>query len=266
MTLSLAARNLCAAAGALGAVFRYDERVTAILRTQDRVVGVRLGSGAIVSAAVVVNAAGPSSDLLNVLAGVTADMSVRGRPLRTETHEVPAPDGFALGRGATFVTDLDLGVAFRPHGMGRLHISSLEPACDPLEWIEDPWDFDPGATDAVYTRQTLRVGRRIPNLRIPNRPAGIGALYDVTPDWTPIFDRTCLDGFYLACGTSGNAFKIAPMAGRALVAIISATEGGCDHDANPVQLHATHLDVDIDLGSFSRLRCVDATSPKNVIA
>ncbi|HVC99098.1 MAG TPA: FAD-dependent oxidoreductase [Pirellulales bacterium] len=262
----LAARNLCAAAVALGAIIRYEERVTTILQKQDRVAGVRLASGANLLAPVVVNAAGPASDLLNVLAGVTADMSVRGRPLRTETHELPAPDGFALGDGGTFVTDLDLGVAFRPQGNGRLHVSSIEPACDPVEWVDDPWNFDTAATDAAYTRQTRRVGRRIPSLRIPNRPVGVGALYDVTPDWTPIFDRSSLDGFYLACGTSGNAFKIAPMAGRAIAAIISATEAGYDHDSHPVQLHAAHSDIDIDLGSFSRLRCVDAASPRNVIA
>jgi sarcosine oxidase subunit beta len=262
----LAARNLCAAARALGAVILNGEHVATVLKQGNCATGVRLATGATILAPVVVNAAGPASDLLNRCAGVTHDMAVRGRPLRTETHEVPAPDGFALGHGGTFVTDLDLGIAFRPHGTERLHISSIEPACDPIEWVDDPWSFESSVSDAAYTRQTLRVARRIPSLRIPNRPCGVAALYDVTPDWTPIFDRSSLAGFYLACGTSGNAFKIAPMAGRALAAIISATEAGYDHDARPLQLHAAHLDADIDLGTFSRLRSVDPTSPKNVIA
>ena len=119
---------------------------------------------------------------------------------------------------------------------------------------------------SVLARQMLRVGRRIPTLRIPNRPSGSGALYDVTPDWTSIFDRSCLDGFYLACGTSGNAFKIAPFAGRALAAIIASSEAGYDHDAQPLQLPAVHLNAEIDLRTFSRLRTVNSTSPKNVIA
>ena len=29
-------------------------------------------------------------------------------------------------------------------------------------------------------------------------------MYDVSDDWIPIYDRTDLDGFYVAIGTSGN--------------------------------------------------------------
>jgi len=261
----LAAHNLCSAAAEHGARFLFRQQVTQIMARRNRVVGVRLASGAEVLAPVVVNAAGPASDQLNVLAGATKDMSVRSRPLRTETHEVPAPAGFEIGAAGTFVTDLDLGFAFRPHGSRRLHISSIEPECDPLDWVTDPWSFDPAATEQFYYRQTLRAARRMPSLRVPNRPVGIGALYDVTPDWTPIFDRSSLDGFYLACGTSGNAFKLAPMAGRALLAIITGTETGLNHDDEPTRLKATRVDGEIDLAKFSRLRPLDQTSPTNVI-
>ena len=250
----LAARNICDAAHHHGARFRFRETVTGVLQQSRRVTGVLLGSGETVAAPVVVNAAGPASDALNQLAGVTGDMSVRSRPLRTETHEIPAPEGFTTVANGTFVTDLDLGVAFRPHGRGMLHISTLEPACDELEWLEDPWRFNTAATQAAYVRQTLRVARRIPTLQIPHKPSGIGALYDVTPDWTPIFDRSELDGFYMACGTSGNAFKLAPMVGRALTAIIEASENGLDADAPPIQIKAAHLDETIDLAPFSRRR------------
>lgn len=262
----LATRNICAAARHYGAQFRFRATVTEVLRRQDRTAGVRLASGEIIAAPVVVNVAGPASDMFNQLAGVTEDMVVRSRPLRTETHEIPAPEGFTVGHGGTFVTDLDLGIAFRPHGHDRLHISTIEPECDELEWVDDPWHFNTSATPAAFERQTLRVARRMPELRVPSAPSGIGALYDVTPDWSPIFDRSNLDGFYLACGTSGNCFKLAPMAGRAMMAIIDASENGLDKDAPPIRIKAAHLDQEIDLAPFSRRRTCGQDAPRNVIA
>ena len=43
-------------------------------------------------------------------------------------------------------------------------------------------------------------------------------LYDVSRRLVPIYDRTGVDGFYVAIGTSGNQFKNAPVVGRFLAA------------------------------------------------
>ena len=51
------------------------------------------------------------------------------------------------------------------------------------------------------------------------KPVGLAALYDVTPDWAPIYDRTSLDGFYVAIGTSGNQFKNSPLVGTLMAAV-----------------------------------------------
>jgi sarcosine oxidase, subunit beta len=192
----LAARNIMSAAQHAGVTFLFGRLVRHVNTTRDQVAGVELDTGDTIHGPIVVNAGGPASDRLNQLAGVTGDMTVRGRPLRTETHEIPAPPGFRTGRGGVFVTDADLGVAFRPHGLDRLHISSLEPDCDPLEWAGDPWSYNSTPTQRACDRQTLRVARRLPALRIPPRPCGTGALYDVTPDWRPIFDCSALPGYY----------------------------------------------------------------------
>lgn len=261
---ALAAQNLLSAAERLGARFRRRRQVVDIVTSRARVSGVRLSDGELISAPVVVNAAGPWSDALNVLAGVTGDMAVRGRPLRTETHEIDCPAEFA-DLGGTFVTDLDLGSAFRPHGAARLHISSTEPECDPLEWVDNAEDYSRAPTEAVWTRQVLRVARRLPGLTVPNRPTGVGALYDVTEDWTPIIDKSRLPGFFMACGTSGNSFKLAPLIGRAMAAIIAATEQGRDHDTDPVALPYKHLPGQLDLALYSRLRALDAAHPRNVL-
>ncbi|MEO3830293.1 FAD-dependent oxidoreductase [Actinomadura sp. B10D3] len=261
----LAAHNLMAAARLHGARFLFRERVTAVTRKDDRVGGVVLASGRSIDAQVVVNVAGPASDPINRLAGVTGDMRVRSRPLRVETHTIPAPRDFAIDGGGVFVTDHDLGSAFRPQAGGLVHISSIEPECDPLEWVDDPESFGSEPSMAVYERQVYRVARRLPELAVPARPNGLGALYDVTPDWTSIFDRSLLPGFYLACGTSGNGFKLAPVAGHLMATLINACETGHDHDRDPVQVNCRATGNSIDLAAFSRLRTLDHDHPNNVL-
>ncbi|HEX8306341.1 MAG TPA: FAD-dependent oxidoreductase [Jatrophihabitans sp.] len=261
---ALAAQNLLSAAARLGARFRRRHKVVDIVTSRARVAGVRLSGGELISTPVVVNAAGPWSDALNVLAGVTGDMAVRGRVLRTETHEIDCPAEFADLRGA-FVTDLDLGSAFRPQGSARLHISSTEPECDPLEWMDGADGYSRIPTEEIWTRQVLRVARRLPGLAVPNRPSGVGALYDVTEDWTPIIDKSQLPGFFMACGTSGNSFKLAPLIGRAMRALVAAAEQGRDHDTDPVALPYRHLPGQLDLALYSRLRVPDAAHPRNVL-
>jgi sarcosine oxidase subunit beta len=261
---ALAAQNLLSAAARLGARFRRRHKVVDIVTSRGRVAGVRLSGGELISTPAVVNAAGPWSDALNVLAGVTGDMAVRGRVLRTETHEIDCPPEFAELRGA-FVTDLDLGSAFRPQGATRLHISSTEPECDPLEWLDSADGYSRVPTEEIWTRQVLRVARRLPGLAVPNRPSGVGALYDVTEDWTPIIDKSQLPGFFLACGTSGNSFKLAPLIGRAMRALLAAADAGRDHDTDPVALPYRHLPGQLDLAAYSRLRVLDPAHPRNVL-
>lgn len=261
----LAAHNLMVAAERQGATFAFRQRVTGIVRDETRVRGVALASGQTVAAPVVVNVGGPASAIINRLAGVTEDMRVHNRPLRVETHVVPAPPRFTLDDGGVFVTDPDLGSAFRPHAGGLVHVSSIEPECDPLDWIDDPESYDGQPTQEVYDRQVYRVARRLPELAVPPAPAGLGALYDVTEDWTPIFDRSSLDGFYMACGTSGNAFKLAPIAGRFLATIVAACEGGHDHDEHPVSLDCPATGHRINLGVFSRRRRLSDDHARNVL-
>ncbi len=261
----LAAHNIMVAAQAAGATFRFRSAVAEVLRDGDAVRGVVLDSGQRLLAPVVVNVAGPASDLLNVRAGVTGDMLVRSRPLRTETHVAAAPADFRLESGGVFVTDPDLGSAFRPQAGGLVHISGIEPECDPLDWVDDPNDFNPAPTLDSYQTQTYRVARRMPDLTLSGRPQGLAALYDVTPDWTAIYDRSSLAGYYMACGTSGNAFKNAPMAGRFVAALVAACESGHDHDREPVRVDLPRLARPVSLASFSRRRRVGTGAAKNVL-
>ncbi|MFH8983995.1 NAD(P)/FAD-dependent oxidoreductase [Streptomyces varsoviensis] len=278
----LAAANLAAAARRHGAAFLWNTRVTEVVRKGGRVRGVRLHDGTELSAPVVVNAAGPWSGRLNQLAGVGADFTVGLRPLRQEVHHVAAPPGYhgggrrdgaeaeagAEGRGGAgsetrvgpVIADMDLGTYLRPEGRDFLLVGGTEPECDPLEWLDDPDDARPAPTASRFRAQVTRAARRLPGLRVPGRPRGVAGVYDVSDDWAPIYDRTGLDGFYVAIGTSGNQFKNAPLVGRLMATLVHGVEGGHDHDSHPLTHTCEHTGRDIGLGAFSRRRRLSETT------
>ncbi|WP_405009392.1 NAD(P)/FAD-dependent oxidoreductase [Kitasatospora sp. NBC_01539] len=246
----LAAANLADAARRLGAEFRLRRTVTAIDRTGDRVRAVRLDDGSVIATPVVVNAAGPWSTRVNELAGVGGDFAVGLRPLRQEVHRVAAPPGW----NGIALADVDLGVYLRGDSGGGLLVGGTEPECDPLHWVDDPDAVDHRVTGAVFEAQVTRAARRLTGLSVPNRPSGVVGVYDVADDWTPVYDRTDLPGFFVAIGTSGNQFKNAPLVGAFLRALVDHAEDGKDHDTDPVHLRGPYTGAEIDLSAFSRLR------------
>ena len=253
------AHNLMAAARRHGATFRFRSEVTAILRGEERITGVRLSDGTELHADVVVNAAGPYSGRVNEMAGVLDDFSVTTRPMRAEVHHFTAPEGYARpdGTPGPFMADTDLGIYFRGEKGGGILNGGAEPACDELEWIEDPDLVDTGTTRAMYETQSYRLARRFPDLQIPNTPSGLANVYDVSSDWVPIYDKTGVPGFYVAIGTSGNQFKNGPVIGQIMAAIITHCEAGNDHDVDPAPLRLPRTGINVDLSEYSRLRTVD---------
>lgn len=262
----LAADNLAVAARLHGATTAYRARVVAVER-RGATWHLTLADGRRAESPVVVNAAGPWSGAFNEMAGIGAEFTVGVRPLRQEVHQVTRPAGYgtddAPGPG---VFDIDLGTYMRPGPQQAWVVGGTEPACDPFDWVEDPDTVDDHVTLARYESQVTRAARRLPELRVPNRPCGVVGVYDVADDWTPIYDRTDADGFYVAMGTSGNQFKNGPIAGCFLAAIIAAVEdGGVDHDRDPVTYVGEHTGLKIDLAAFSRIRPVNAASTRTVL-
>lgn len=260
----LAARNLQEAALRHGAEFRFGAKVVAIEREGGRVAAVRLADGATIEAPVLINAAGPHSAKVNALAGVLGEMGVRTRPLRQEVAHLPAPPGADLDRRPMVCADGDVGCYWRSEVGGTLLIGGLEPACDPLEWVDDPDDWNDALTEQ-WTAQVYRAALRMPGLPIPGQAQGYAALYDVADDWIPIYDRTSLDGYYMAVGTSGNQFKNAPLVGVLMAELILACEQGHDHDRAPLRHVGRYTGHEIDLGFFSRLRGVNRASSFSVL-
>ncbi|WP_406499540.1 FAD-binding oxidoreductase [Streptomyces sp. NBC_00846] len=271
----LAAQNLADAAARIGARFLFHRTVVGVLRREDRVAGIRLADGTAITAPVVVNAAGPWSGGFNRMAEVGAEFTVGVRPLRQEVHQVATPvrqgdttsssPGGAKTTLGLIVADVDLGTYLRPLG-GHLLIGSTLPACDPMEWLDDPDMCNPHPTAARFDAQVTRAARRFPLLRVPNRPTGIASVYDAADDWSPIYDRTDLAGFYVAMGTSGNQFKNAPLAGRFLAALVDRVEAGHDHDRDPLRYTGEHTGIVINLGAFSRKRSIaEGVAPRTVL-
>lgn len=264
----LAAQNLMAAATHAGASFRFNTTVTSIDQRDGRVAGVSCADGSVVQAPIVVNVAGPYSSIINQMAGVAEQMAMPTRALRREVFVVPAPDGVDFDdyeSVGVMSGDVDIGVYFRPERGNNVLIGSAEPDCDELEWIDDPDNYRRTMTEDEYQLLVLRTARRLPGLPVPQTKRGLVDLYDATADWTPIYDRSSLDGFYMACGSSGNQFKNAPVAGHCMAELIMAVEAGHDHDASPVVVTGTHTGNEIDMGTFTRNRVLTADSATSVL-
>ncbi len=260
----LAAQNVEHAARAGGAAFRYNARVTGIRRDEQRVCGVTLSNGDRIDAPVVVNVGGPHSFQLTEMAGQTTANRITTRALRHEVHVVPHPQSTTPQEPCYLTNDTDIGAYYRPEVGGKLLIGSVDPECDPKQWV-DPDNFDRRVTANQWKAQVYRVALRIPNLPIPLRPAGVVDLYDVSDDWIPVYDKSDLNGYYQAIGTSGNQFKTAPVAGAMMAELIERVEAGYDHDAAPLQYKLSHTGNMVDTGIFHRRRQVNPNSTFSVL-
>ncbi|MDH3668090.1 MAG: FAD-binding oxidoreductase [Paracoccaceae bacterium] len=262
---ALSAQNLIHAAGAKGAGVMLGATVTGILSEGGRrVKGVALADGAQVHAPVVVNVGGPASSKINGMAGVTGDMTISTRALRQEVVHVPAPEGFDFERDGMVVSDSDIACYCRPEHGNNILIGSEDPPCDPHQWVENDTDYDRDFTDQ-WKLQAMRYGQRVPSLGIPSAMRGVVDLYDASDDWIPIYDKSALPGFYMACGTSGNQYKNAPIAGKMMAALIEYCEGGADHDTEPLQFRLPYIDRVIDVGFYSRKREINEESSFSVL-
>ena len=269
---NLAVLNLQMAAEATGnCTFLFGNSVTKIIRnTQDSgVEGLALSNGTCVSSPIVVNVGGPHSSHITDMAfsGGAArlnDMTMTTRALRQEVAYVKAPEGmfgasdWSDQDGVTLpmMADTDTGIYFRPEVGGKILMGTTEPECDhPLEYVSDPDDINPSLTDN-HTNYMWRLALRIPNVELPrsSETQGIVACYDVTEDWTPIYDKSKLRGYYMAIGTSGNQFKNAGVAGALMAELIERTESDHWDSDDGWKFPLKHTLNSVNASIFSRKR------------
>ncbi len=259
----LSTHNLQRAAEARGAGFLFNRQVVEVIKQGGKTTGIVLNDGEEVHAPVVINVAGPASAKLNTMAGALEDMTISTRPLRQEVVHVPSPAGFDFEHDGMVVSDSDIACYSRPEHGNHILVGSEDPECDEREWVDDE-EYNRDFTDQ-WSTQARRYGQRVPDLGIPGKARGVVDLYDVSDDWIPIYDQSCVPGYYMAIGTSGNQFKNAPIAGMMMAALVEHCEAGNDHDATPLQFHLPYIDRDIDVGFYSRKREINRESSFSVL-
>jgi sarcosine oxidase subunit beta len=260
----LATRNLQESAEAEGAKFVLGRKVTAILRDAHKVLGLTLDDEENVEVDIVVNVTGSHSFIINRMAGVDLGMNVSTRPLREEVHSVPAPPGVDIQDLGSPTSDNDSGIYFRPEA-GNTIIVGGGASREDMDWIENPDEFNKNITENLWKTQVYRLAKRLPGLQVPNETRGVVDLYDVTKDWIPIYDRSDLNGFYMAVGTSGNQFKNAAAAGFLMATLVDKRENGHDHDNKPIIVKGRYTGLELDTGFYSRLRAVNTESSLSVL-
>ena len=259
----LSAHNLRFATEASGGKFKFNSEIIDIIKKNGSVSGVKLSNGEIINSSIVINVAGPASSAINKMAGVEAEMNIKTRPLRQEVAHVPQPVEFNFQQNGFVISDSDIGCYVRPEHGGNILIGSEDPDCDPREFVDDK-NYNNEFTDQ-WDNQVHRYAQRVPTLGIPSKRRGIVDLYDVSDDWIPIYDKSSLNGFYMACGTSGNQYKNATIAARMMVGLINYCESGNDHDAVPYEFNLEKIGRKLNAGFFSRLRKVNPESSNSVL-
>ena len=196
-----------AKAKSLGAEFRADE-VTEILRSQDRIEGVRLKSGTDLRAGAVVNAAGAWAGAVARTAG--ADLPVA--PIRRQVFAFkPAtPVGESL---PLIIYPSDL--YFRPETGGLILAGKSlkeDPVTFDLSWQKERFE------EIIWPE----LARVVPSFESLKLVRGWAGLYEMN-----LFDHNGiigpwpeLKGFYLINGFSGHGVQQAPAAGRHLAELI----------------------------------------------
>ncbi len=263
----LAAHNLHTAAIAKGGQFRFNTTVTKVLTTSDgtAVTGVALSNNTEIHAPVVVNVGGPFSASVNDLAGLSGRDAITSNPMRHEVHVAAAPTGVDFERDGMLVNDQEQGVYFRPEAGNQIFIGSADPECDGEDWVDDMAVLNREITEERWNIQMMRLAKRLPGFGVPHQRKGLADAYDVSSDWGPIYDRTDLDGFFAARGTSGNQFKNACVASHMMAELIVAVGNGHDHDGDPLVVTGRYTGAQLDMGNFSRNRSVNPDSTGSVL-
>jgi sarcosine oxidase subunit beta len=192
-------------------------------------------------------------------------MTIRTRPMRHEAHIAPAPQSIDFEHDGAIIGDLDQGMYFRPAPGNNVFVGSTDPECDGHEWVDSMDGLNREVTEPLWNRQMMRVAKRLPEFGVPLQRRGVAEAYDVSTDWGPIYDRTDLDGFFVAIGTSGNQFKNACVASHLMSELITAVGAGHDHDHEPLVVHGRYTGTPIDMAAFSRNRAVNANSTGTVL-
>jgi len=207
------------AAERLGIEVRKYTTVVDILVDNGAVSGVVLADGEKISAKVVVNAAGPWSKEVAVMAGVVL-------PTFSERHQILVTEPLEK-LFDTMVISFQIGIYLQqvPHGSFVMGIGEKE---EPSHETRSSWQFL-----EFITHELVNILPIMKNVRIVRQWAGS---YNRTPDAAPILgEHPDVKGFYQAVGFSGHGFMIGPMTGRVVAQQIADVEPDIDISALAIE-------------------------------
>lgn len=191
-----------------GSVVRTYTEVTGIKIVEGAVTGVELENGEFLESPVIVNAAGPWAVEVGKMAGIEL-------PIFPEEHEALISDRYEHLFDPMVVDYRPDGCYFQQMVTGQI-IGCYTP-------VPNKPGKHTSSSSEFLLEMSKRTSRLIPKLKDLNVLRHWGGSYSMTPDGSPIIDRTGTEGFYVAAGMSGHGFMFGPAIGKYLAQII--TEG-----------------------------------------
>ncbi|HEY1829375.1 MAG TPA: FAD-binding oxidoreductase [Acidimicrobiales bacterium] len=193
-----------------GARLRQQCAAAGLVMTGDRVTGVRLGDGTVVSGADVVLAAGPWS--VPLAASVGIDL-----PIRAQRAQILLVDPGAPVIGVPVFSDLVSLQYIRLEGTNSLLVGDSDHSHP--EW-SDPDQYRQRVTDDELLYSIPKFEHRFPGLSGARLTSSYAGCYDVTPDYNPIISAGPRPGLWLCAGFSGHGYKISPAVGELMADLI----------------------------------------------
>lgn len=179
--------------------------VTDILTENDSVKGVGLNNGDKLYSDIVLNAAGPWAREIGGMVGINL-------PIAPEKHEAFITDRMDRLFN-TMIVDYRLdGCYFQQLVNGQV-IGCYTPIPNqPGTGVDSSREFL-----IEMSRRTIRL---IPELKKAKVLRHWGGSYSMTPDGSPIVDKSDISGFYIAAGMCGHGFMFSPAIGKFISEII----------------------------------------------
>ena len=215
----LAVHAMSTRAKAFGAVFLFNERVTAVVTSGGRVSGVRTDK-AEYAAPIVVNAAGPWGADVAAMAGI--DVAVR-----PDSHEAAVTEAVARFL-EPMVVDIRPVAGSANYYFYQHHTGQVIFCITPSPSI---WGMDVRETSSFLPMVASRMVGLIPRLKNVRVRRTWRGLYPMTPDGFPIVGWAReLEGYMLAVGMCGQGFMLGPGLGELIERMIRGATTGADRE------------------------------------
>lgn len=215
--------DLVAQLQAAGVRLRFGEPISSLVKTGDRVSGVRLATGEGLAADAVVLAAGPHS--VQLAAGAGLRLPVRPAKGYSLTYELGAHDaqgGLAPTSPRLPVIDRSLHVAMTPLGAG--HVRRLRVA-GTAEFCGDDLRIQPERT-ANLERLAAQVYPSLLQAPGAASPRAWAGLRPMCADGRPLIGPTRLGGLYLNTGHGHLGWTVAAASGELLARLLARPSTG----------------------------------------